>query len=130
MITRMTAADYAAGKAKDGSKKGRVRGTKRTTVDGITFDSKIEAEYWFDLRNLERAGIIKDLRRQVPYELQGRDGPILTPTGKPMTWRADYVYYDKRINAEVVVDRKGHATDIFNLKKAILAAQGVEVEVV
>lgn len=124
---KMTAAQFNKEMAEAGAQKGRVRGTKRTVVDGITFDSKAEADRWCELRVLERAGIINGLRRQVPFELQGRDGPILTPKGRVMTWRADFVYFDKRINAEVIEDRKGHATDVFKLKKAILAAQGVEV---
>lgn len=41
----------------------------KTTVDGIQFDSKAEAARWFELKLMERAGMISDLKRQVPYEL-------------------------------------------------------------
>ncbi|WP_243262853.1 DUF1064 domain-containing protein [Sulfitobacter dubius] len=110
-----------------GARKGRVRGTKAMVVDGIKFHSRKEARRYGVLRQLERAGVIGNLRLQVPYELQGADGPILTPTGRKMIYKADFVYFDKRINAEVIEDSKGWATDVFKIKKAILAAQGVRV---
>ncbi|MFG6524464.1 DUF1064 domain-containing protein [Sulfitobacter sp. M23508] len=128
MTERITAADYRKEQAaSQGADKGRVRGTKRVTVQGISFASKREAKRFIYLRDREAKGEIENLRLQVPFELQGRYGPILTPKGKPMTYRADFVYFDKTINAEVVDDAKGHATDVFLIKKAILAAQGVEV---
>lgn len=42
---------------------------KKTTVDGITFDSRKEAERYRELQLMERAGKISGLRRQVPFEL-------------------------------------------------------------
>ncbi len=42
---------------------------KKTTLDGETYDSKDEAYRGLELKLLERAGIIKDLRRQVDFEL-------------------------------------------------------------
>lgn len=128
MTDRITAAEFRKQRsATGGAKKGRVRGTKAMVVQGIKFHSKREANRYVALRQLECAGIIENLRLQVPYELQGADGPILTPTGRKMIYKADFVYFDKRINAEVVEDSKGWATDVFKIKKAILAAQGVEV---
>lgn len=128
MTDRITAAQFRKQRsATGGAKKGRVRGTKAMVVDGIKFHSKREGNRYAALRQMERAGIIENLRLQVPYELQGADGPILTPTGRKMIYKADFVYFDKRINAETVEDSKGFATDVFKIKKAILAAQGVEV---
>lgn len=129
MTDRITAAEYNKQQsASEGADKRRVRGTKPVTVQGIKFHSTGEAKRFVYLRQLERAGIIENLRLQVPIELQGRDGPILTPTGKVMTYKADFVYFDKRINAEVVEDKKGPPTDTYIMKKAILAAQGVDVK--
>lgn len=111
--------------------KRRVRGTKRTVVDGITFDSKREATRWLELKLLERAGHITNLTRQVPFELKGRDGPILTPTGRVMSYVADFTYVDwQRHGKHVVEDAKGYQTDVSKIKLAILAAQGVVVELV
>jgi hypothetical protein len=99
------------------------------TVDGIRFASTREARRWGELRMMERAGEIRALRRQVAIPLIGRDGPILTDTGRTRTYVADFVYEDRRLGwAEVVEDAKGHPTPEFKLKRAILAQQGVEVK--
>ena len=131
MTERMTAADYAQQQASDkGADKGRVRGTKRTVVEGIKFDSKREAKRFSELRQLQRAGIIRDLKLQVPFPLHGKDGPILTPTGRQMRYKADFQYFDVRLNCMVTEDAKGWATDVSKMKLAIMAAQGVEVVLV
>jgi len=132
---RMTAADYAQQQSSDkgadkGADKGRVRGTKRTVVEGIKFASKREAKRFGELRQLQRAGIIRDLKLQVPFPLHGKDGPILTPTGRQMRYKADFQYFDVRLNCMVTEDAKGWATDVSKMKLAIMAAQGVEVVLV
>ena len=42
---------------------------KRIEMDGIVFDSKKEAHRYAELKILEKAGTISDLRTQVPFEL-------------------------------------------------------------
>jgi hypothetical protein len=110
--------------------KGRVpkyRNT-RVKVDGITFDSKREAARYGQLLILQGAGQISDLERQVKIPLHGRDGPILTPTGRQMHYVADFRYVDNMQGGAVVVeDAKGFETPEFKLKRAILAAQGVKI---
>lgn len=107
----------------------RVRGYQRTTVDGITFDSKREAKRYQELQLLEKAGKITNLERQVRLELHGRKGPILTESGRIMTYVADFVYVDwSRQGRRVIEDVKGHRTELYRLKKAILAADGIEIE--
>ncbi|WP_273280917.1 DUF1064 domain-containing protein [Pseudooceanicola atlanticus] len=109
--------------------KRRVRGAQPITIDGIRFDSKREARRWQDLKLLEAAGEITDLERQVAFPLNGAKGPILTPTGKQAFYFADFRYRDNRLGGAVVVeDAKGHPTDSYLLKKAILAADGVTIE--
>jgi hypothetical protein len=44
-------------------------GAEKITVDGIEFDSKREAKRYRELRLLEMAGEISDLRTQVKYKL-------------------------------------------------------------
>ena len=107
-----------------------MKAAQRTTVDGITFHSKREAKRYSELRMLEKAGLIADLRLQVRIPLQGNLTPIRTPTGKVMTYVADFTYLDKRLGSQpvlVIEDAKGHQTDTYKIKKAILEAMGLEI---
>ena len=47
---------------------------RKTVVDGITFDSKLEAERWSALKLLERARVIRGLGRQAKFALLGGKG--------------------------------------------------------
>lgn len=85
--------------------------------------SKREAKRVAELRLLERAGQIQGLTLQVKVPLMGRDGPILTPTGRQMHYVADAVYVED--GATVYEDTKGHRTEVYLLKRAILAAMGI-----
>ena len=44
-------------------------GAKKATVDGIVFDSRKEARRYSELKILEKAGEIENLRRQVKFLL-------------------------------------------------------------
>jgi hypothetical protein len=108
-------------------RKGGKYGAVKVTIDGETFDSRREAKRWSELLVLQRANVIRNLRRQVKYPLIGRDGPILTPTGRQAFYVADFVYDEIRLGAEVVEDSKGYPTPEYKLKRAILAAQNVTI---
>ena len=127
MTERMTVAELNALQSKPKGKP-RERGAQRTIVDGINFDSKAEAKRWQDLCLLQKAGQISGLRRQVDIGLIGRDAPIMTDGGKKQrVYRADFVYIDHALGVQVIEDRKGHETEMFKFKRAVLAAQGVTV---
>ena len=90
--------------------------SKKTTIDGITFDSKKEANRYCELRLLEKAGKIKDLRLQHQFVLQ----PPFKKNGKSIraiTYVADFVYYDFERMRNVVEDVKGYKTDVYQIKK-------------
>ena len=92
----------------------------KTVVDGITFDSKKEAKRYDELKLMERAGAIKDLQRQVRYELI----PAFDVDGKhyrPTSYVADFVYVDTKSGKEVVEDCKGYRTDVYRLKAKLFA---------
>lgn len=92
----------------------------KTVIDGITFDSKREAKRYQELKLLERAGAIRDLKRQVRYELI----PAFDCDGKhyrPTTYIADFVYTDVNTGKEVVEDCKGYRTDVYRLKAKLFA---------
>lgn len=85
----------------------------KTTVDGITFDSKAEARRWLQLKQLERAGRIKRLERQTPID-------VIYDGVKLFRYRADFSYFEdgQRIHEDV----KGVMTPVFRLKARILKA--------
>lgn len=98
---------------------------KRTTINGITFDSRKEAQRYSELCLMQRAGKIKDLRRQVRYE-------IVPKVGKERAtyYVADFVYAEKQgdIWQTVVEDTKGVKTDVYRLKrKLMLWRHGIEI---
>lgn len=127
MTDRMTAAEFQKqATEKTGTK--RVAGAEPVVIDGIRFASKKEARRWKELLLLQTAGKIVDLERQVPIELLGRQSPIMTDSGEAVRrYIADFRYYDIELRTWVIEDAKGHPTEIFNLKKAILAAQGMKI---
>lgn len=93
---------------------------KKTTVDGITFDSKREAYRYLELKGMEEEGTIEDLRRQVRYELV----PAFDVDGRhyrPVFYVADFVYVDNETGREVVEDVKGMRTDVYRLKSKLFS---------
>lgn len=93
---------------------------KKTCVDGITFDSKREADRYVVLKDMEENGAIEDLRRQVRYELI----PAFDVDGRhyrPVYYVADFVYRED--GKEVVEDVKGMRTDVYRLKSKLFASR-------
>lgn len=91
------------------------------TVDGVRFDSKREAEMYQGLLLEQKAGKIRDLRRQVRYPL-AVNGVLVC------TYVADAVYWDNRLAREVVADAKGVRTREYRIKrKLMLAIHNVEI---
>lgn len=87
-------------------------------MDGITFDSRREADRYIVLKGMEEDGAIGDLRRQVRYELI----PAFDVDGRhyrPVFYVADFVYVED--GKEVVEDVKGMRTDVYKLKSKLFA---------
>lgn len=94
----------------------------KTVIDGIRFDSKKEAKRYLELKILEKAGVIKDLRRQVPYVIINK-----SRYGRAIKYVADFVYYEG--DKLVVEDVKGVRTPVYKLKKRLMAERfGIEVK--
>lgn len=123
-MSRMTAEQYRNnGEAESKNK----YGAKKITLHGIKFDSKREANRWLILRQQERDGKIRNLRLQEKIFLQGRDGPILTRSGRKMRITVDFTYIDCATGMKVYEDSKGYRTRDYEVRLAVAAAQGVEV---
>ena len=93
--------------------------SKKVTVEGITFDSKKEGEYYLRLKELEKKGTIKDLELQKEYVLQDKF-KIGKKTRREIIYKADFVYYDNRDNKTHVIDIKSAYTakdKVYRIKK-------------
>lgn len=96
---------------------------KPTTIDGVSFASKLEADRWKELRLLERAGEIKDLQKQVTYRLDVNGTHICK-------YIADFVYTTKH-GAQVVEDTKSPATitTVYTMKERLMkAVHGIVIQ--
>ena len=94
----------------------------KTVIDGIRFDSKKEAKRYLELKILVKAGVIKELKRQVPYILIDK-----SCYGRAIKYVADFVYLE---NGQLVVeDVKGVRTPVYKLKKRLMAeVYGIEIK--
>lgn len=87
----------------------------RTTVDGITFASKREAARYGELKLLERAGAIQNLRLQPRYVLHAGNGV------KVCEYVADYEYLENGVL--ITEDCKGFRTEVYKLKSRHFKAE-------
>lgn len=101
---------------------------------GYVFDSKKEFHRWCELRLLERAGKITDLKRQVKYVLipsqVDQAGKVIE---RAVIYIADFTYYDYALREKVVEDVKGYkrgaAYQLFSIKrKCMLWFHGIKVK--
>lgn len=93
----------------------------KVTYEGNTFDSQKEYFRYLDLLAMEKAGEIKDLRRQVEYLLlpAQREPDTVGPRGgvkkgkvieHKVSYFADFVYTDVKTGETVVEDTKSDFT--------------------
>ena len=106
-------------------------GNTKTEVDGIIFDSAKEARRWQELRLAERADAIRDLRRQVKYELipaqrepdqRGARGGVIKGKllERAVYYTADFVYYDMAAGRTIAEDTKGFKTKDYIIKRKLM----------
>jgi len=106
--------------------------SKKITVDGETFDSQKEYKRFCELWLMERAGLIRNLQRQVKFLLiptqyehfkrYGKNGKELTPgkrvVEKECAYYADFVYTEN--GKDVVEDTKGVRTPEYIIKRKLM----------
>lgn len=91
---------------------------KKTVVDGITFDSKKEAERYKELKALQLVGKIDRLELQPRFTLMDGfryEGKAI----RKIEYVADFLYRDLSTLELVVEDVKGVKTDVYKLKKKL-----------
>jgi reverse gyrase len=95
----------------------------KTTLDGLTFDSKAEAERYAFLKLLQRIGEISDLELQPVFRFEVK-GIVVCK------YIADFAYRDKR-GCLIVEDVKGVRTAAFNIKaKLFRALKGFDISLI
>lgn len=113
---------------------------RKQTYKGETFDSLHELERYKELELMAKAGLIKNLSRQVRFELipAQYEPDIVTKTGKAKRGKlierkceyiADFVYFDNEKCEPVVEDTKGYRTKDYIIKrKLMLYMNGIRVK--
>jgi hypothetical protein len=90
---------------------------KRTEIDGISFDSKAEGEYYLHLKQQQEDGKIDGFRLQPEYLLQEnfkKDGKQY----RPIVYKADFIVLHMDGQFEVI-DVKGYETPEFKIKRKL-----------
>ncbi len=124
-------------------KKGRYGNVNKIEHDGIQFDSKREFLRYIDLRILERAGEIRELKvhPKYPITIGGIEVRIYSEryskTGRHMTYEADFSYRrivseisGLEVNRAVIEDVKmqsGFRTEVYKIKRALMRAMGHDI---
>lgn len=95
-------------------------GNKKTTVNGITFDSKKESVRYNELLILEKSGLISDLETQVKFSVCPKFGG----NKRERFYIADFTYNEG--GKKVIEDVKSPVTRsnaVYSLKKALVQWQ-------
>lgn len=113
-------------------------GSKKVTIDGVTYDSQKEYRRFRELSLLERAGKVTDLQRQVKFVLipaQYEPDTIGARGGvkrgklleRECSYVADFVYTED--GKRIVEDTKGFKTKDYIIKrKLMLHVHGIRIK--
>lgn len=97
---------------------------KPVVVDCKRFDSQAEAVRYSELKLMMAAGVITDLRLQVPFVLAPGVRLVGASRATPaLRYFADFVYR-KRDGSVIIEDVKGALTEAYKIKRHLMALQG------
>lgn len=106
------AANIENGMLQEAPKKRSKYGNKRVTVDGMTFDSKHEAQVYQELTLRKNAGELRCVLRQAAFDLPGG-----------IKYIADFVTIAPDMSVEGIYDAKSEATKkdkVYIIKKKLM----------
>jgi len=97
--------------------------------DGNIFDSLKERQRYMELKLLERAGEIKELKIHPQYLLQA---PFIyqDKAERAIYYAADFQYITTNGNHVIIEDVKGMRTDVYKLKRKLFlfeCKQGIQI---
>lgn len=120
----------------------------KTDYDGQKFDSKKELWFYLYLKDLEKENIIKDIKRQVKYELQP-SFKYGSKTIRSINYIADFtcivvdadkfkkaIGYQENKKASdgeveegktVILDTKGYKTEVYKIKYKLMLYKGHKI---
>ncbi|MEB2530285.1 DUF1064 domain-containing protein [Burkholderia sp. BCCIQ04A] len=100
--------------------------------EGIRFDSEKERARYFELVRMQAAGLIRELRLQVPYVLTERLQRDNGTWERASKYVADFVYVDGATGKQVVEDVKSPITrknaTYIQKRKTMLAVHGITIK--
>ena len=98
----------------------------KESVGKLKFDSRKEKMRFDELLLMEQAGEITDLKLQHDFTLQEAFTTTDGERVRAIRYRADFTYYDSAGNW-IIEDAKGMKTDIYKLKKKMMAQKGYRI---
>ena len=106
---------------RSGQAKGSKYRNKPVEIDGIRFVSKMEGRRYVQLRDMQRAGIIRNLQLHTQYKLVV-NGVLIC------RYRPDFEYDEAATGDHIVEDVKGYRNHIYAMKAQLMkACHGITV---
>lgn len=96
---------------------------KKTSVAGVTFDSRREADRYRGLLLLERSGAIRGLILQPAFEVVPKQ-----KDERAVKYIADFQYVDVETGKTIVEDVKGMRTRDYIIKRKLFKLQNPDIE--
>ncbi|MEN6623827.1 MAG: DUF1064 domain-containing protein [Smithella sp.] len=86
-------------------------------VDGIKFQSRLEGRRYVQLKQMEQAGLIKNLELQPKFLIQDTErDPYTHKKLRPIHYIGDFLYVDTATEQKICEDTKGMETELFRVK--------------
>ena len=99
-------------------------------VDGIKFQSRLEARRYTQLKQMEQEGVIRNLVLQPKFLLQEKfEDPYTHKKYQPIYYIGDFLYVADGCQ-QVVEEIKGFATEVFRLKFKLVIHKYPEIKFV
>lgn len=98
-------------------------GAKKVNHDGITFDSKVEGQYYLYLKDLQEKGKVTRFELQPSFTLQGGFTDDWGVKHLPIKYKADFLVYYKDSDPKVIDIKGAPLTPEFKIKRKMYANQ-------
>ncbi len=99
-------------------------------VDGIKFQSRLEARRYTQLKQMERDGMIRDLELQPKFLLQDKfEDKYSHKIYQPIHYIGDFLYFDEN-GQQICEDTKGFFTEVARIKWKLVIARYPDVKFV